>query len=708
MSNLGAFGSSDYSPAQSQPEQQQPGSIQATDPQFSALSQVTALFQSTNSADQTVAMKMLIALMSKGHDVSEFAALVVKEVASPDPLCRHLAYIFLTQYAHKQPEIAVMCINTFQRALKDSDPMTRALAIKVLSSIGIPKNLPDIKDAVEQVSGDPSPYVKKAAAYAIIKACEADPEQIQDYIPIIKRLLEDQSPIAFSGAIAAYWTLCPDNIDLLHPIYRFMCQNIRKYDEWTQIYILRSLTIYSRYCFKNPDLGEEDETGAAFWDENAQKDMISGDHILLIHAAKQCLNSPNPAVVMAAVSFIFYAAPATNITSVARPLVRLLYEAPLTAQLALTSILTIASVHSHIFVPHLNHFFVRKTDASEVKQLKLRVLSMLASPSNAEMVLNELSMYTGSTDTEFAATAVKTMGKTAMLNEDIVSQCLVSLLRLMGRAEGQVLSEVVLVIAHILRKRRGTDDEAFSLRQLCRKFLVIKDPGARSAVLSIVGDMHETHPEFAPQLLRHIAQNFADEPSEVRLQALTLAAKLLAVGTTSEVPMYLLKIGARDSEFDVRDRARFLSALIHTKNNEIHSRLKELLFPPRKPPTWTHSDDARREFQIGTFSHFHNKSVGPYDPLPEWAEESELPPDSVRLPLRALSNGKENIDMGDNDNSDDLDINNFFGNSDEEEEKVYYSENEEEAEYEYEEEEDAAEEEVQEAQDDEDIDDFFN
>ena len=37
---------------------------------------------------------------------------------------------------------------------------------------------------------------------------------------------------AFSGAIAAYWSLCPDNIDLLHPHFRRMCRDITKYDEY--------------------------------------------------------------------------------------------------------------------------------------------------------------------------------------------------------------------------------------------------------------------------------------------------------------------------------------------------------------------------------------------------------------------------------------------------------------------------------------------
>ena len=628
MSNLGSIGSQDLEQAAAAGETQSP-LVQGDDPHAQAALLVHQLFQSPKASDHVVAMQTVLALMSKGHNCVEFAPFVVQQVAAQDAVSRQLAYVFLSHYAEEEPETIILSVNSFQRSLTDSDPLVRASAVRVLSSIRNKEVLPVVADAVNQVIGDPSPYVKKAAAYAMIKACELEPNERQGYLPLIGRLLGDPSPIAFSGAIAAYWNLCPDNIDLLHPHFHSICHNIGKLDEWAQILTLRALTSYSRYCFRNPDLVEDEEDATKFWDEELEKEALSGDHLLLIHAAKSLLSSLNAGVVMAAVSLLFYTAPSTHISSVARPLVRLLYESPVIAQVALSTILTVASVHCHIFVPHLNHFFVRKADSSSVKQLKLKVLALLASPSNAEFVLNELSNYTGSVDVEFAATAVKTMGKTALCNEVIIPQCLVSLLNLIARAEGPVLSEVVLVIAQILQKKRGTDDEAQALRILCRKFLIIHDPAARSAVLSIVGDLHETHPEFAPQLLRYIANNFMQEPGKVRLQALILAAKLIACGTDSQVPMYVLKIGERDTEYDVRDRARFLLALVKNTSEEIHGNLKSFLFPPRKAPQWTDAG-ACSEFQIGTFSHYFNRAVGVYEPLPDWADESELPDESVR------------------------------------------------------------------------------
>ena len=670
MSNLGAVGSADFeNPPEAEEVKDNSGSpLTLEDQKQQTLDQIGKLIVSSKIPDRTKAMKMLIAMMSKGHDLQDFAPFVVQQVASSDPTCRQLAYIFLNHYASECLETVLLSINTFQRSLTDNDPIIRAMAVKMISSVPQQDIIPEIQSAVEQVIGDPSPYVKKAAAFAIIKAAELDPNLIENYLPFIDRLMGETNPIAFSGAITAYWSICPENIEFIHPRFKFICQNIQKFDEFAQVFTLRALTVYTRLCFKNPADEEIEESDTAFWDESPDKENISPDHLLIISAAKRCLNSPNPAVVLAAVSYLYYCAPLQHLNVVARPLVRLLYESPLTAQISLTTILTIANGHAHVFVPHLNHFYVRKNDNASIRNLKLRVLTVLASPSNADMILAELSLYCGSTNLEFAALAVKTIGKTAMINQSIIPQSLVTLLKLMNRAEGPVLAEVVLVIATILRLKRGTDDEAQALRHICRKFINIKDPAARAAVLSIVGDMHETHPEFAPQLLRYIAQNFDEEPPEVHLQCLTLAAKLIACGTESKVPMYLLKISERNNEFDVRDRARFLLSLVESKSTKIASNLKELLFPERQQPKWT-AVDNNNVYQIGTFSHFYEKEITGYDPMIDWAPEDELPEESVRQPVRKLPDGTIVPVSTEVDEEQNLDINTFFNDSEEYEEE---------------------------------------
>jgi AP-3 complex subunit beta len=86
------------------------------------------------------------------------------------------------------------------------------------------------------VIGDPSPHVKKAGAFAIIKTCELESGEIDTYLLHLQCLLGDSSPIAFSGAIAAYCNLCADNIEFLHPWFKSMCQNILKFGSYMQVF----------------------------------------------------------------------------------------------------------------------------------------------------------------------------------------------------------------------------------------------------------------------------------------------------------------------------------------------------------------------------------------------------------------------------------------------------------------------------------------
>jgi len=68
---------------------------------------------------------------------------------------------------------------------------------------------------------------------------------------------------------------------------------------------------------------------------------------------------------------------------------------------------------------------------------------------------------------------------------------------------------------------------------------------------------------------------------------------------------------------------------------------------------------------IGTVSQFFGREMPGYDPLPEWAEEGELPPESVRAAVKRIG-GQEFLvgidrDEEPGDDDDGGDINAFFG-----------------------------------------------
>lgn len=108
-------------------------------------------------------------MISKGRDVSEFFAQVVKNVASHNLEVRKLVYIYLLRYAESEPDLALLSINTFQKDLTDSSPLIRAMALRVLSGIRVPIIGSIVSLAIKKCAADVSPYVRKIAALAIPK-----------------------------------------------------------------------------------------------------------------------------------------------------------------------------------------------------------------------------------------------------------------------------------------------------------------------------------------------------------------------------------------------------------------------------------------------------------------------------------------------------------------------------------------------------------
>lgn len=117
-------------------------------------------------------LKRLVALISKGRDVSAFLAPVLKCISTPSLEIRKLVYIFLLRYAEAQPDLALLSVNSFQRDLADPSPLIRAMALRVLSGIRVRMVAGITAMSIGRCAKDPNPYVRKIAALAIPKCFE--------------------------------------------------------------------------------------------------------------------------------------------------------------------------------------------------------------------------------------------------------------------------------------------------------------------------------------------------------------------------------------------------------------------------------------------------------------------------------------------------------------------------------------------------------
>lgn len=90
---------------------------------------------SDQDVDKLKGMKWLLAMVSKGRDVSEFFSDVVKNMAVRSVEVKKMVYIYLVHYADNDAqcrELALLSINSFQNDLRGSNQVRGCISVYVL------------------------------------------------------------------------------------------------------------------------------------------------------------------------------------------------------------------------------------------------------------------------------------------------------------------------------------------------------------------------------------------------------------------------------------------------------------------------------------------------------------------------------------------------------------------------------------------------
>ena len=225
------------------------------------------MLDSSKESLKLEAMKRIISMVARGRDASDLFPAVVKNVVSKNLEIKKLVYVYLTRYAEEQQDLALLSISTFQRALKDPNQLIRASALRVLSSIRVPVIVPIMMLAIRDSSVDMSPFVRKTAAHAIPKAYSIDPDQKEELVNIIEKLLGDRTTLVVGSAVMAFEEVCPERIDLVHKQFRKLCNLLVDVEEWGQVVIVNMLLRYARTQFVDPNIGYFESNSAVDKDD---------------------------------------------------------------------------------------------------------------------------------------------------------------------------------------------------------------------------------------------------------------------------------------------------------------------------------------------------------------------------------------------------------------------------------------------------------
>ena len=314
---------------------------------------------------------------------------------------------------------------------------------------------------------------------------------------------------------------------------------------------------------------------------------------------------------------------------VAKSLVRLLRSHNEVQAIVLNSIaaMTIKSKGgSKMFQPHIKQFYVRGSDPSHVKILKLEILTNLANSSNISSLLREFQSYINGSDAASVAATIQAIGRCAATITEVTETCLSGLVHLMSNKDPNVVAESVIEIKKLLQTEES--EHVDIIVAMSKLVDTVEVPSARAAIVWVVGEFTERIPRHSPDVLRKLAKTFCNEEVIVKQQIVNLAVKLYLTNPeqTSLVAQYVFNLAKFDQNYDLRDRARFIRAILFPQGEpgKISKHAKKIFLAAKPPPKIESKFATRDEYQLGSLSHFINARANEYQDLPDYPE---VPPD---------------------------------------------------------------------------------
>uniref|UniRef100_A0A8B9MJX9 Clathrin/coatomer adaptor adaptin-like N-terminal domain-containing protein n=1 Tax=Accipiter nisus TaxID=211598 RepID=A0A8B9MJX9_9AVES len=354
------------------------------------------------------------------------------------------------------------------------------------------------------------------------------------------------------------------------------------------------------------------------------------DHRLLLRNTKPLLQSRNAAVVMAVAQLYWHLAPKSEAGIVSKSLVRLLHSNREVQYIVLQNIATMSIQRKGMFEPYLKSFYVRSTDPTMIKTLKLEILTNLANEANISTLLREFQTYVKSQDKQFAAATIQAIGRCATNITEVTDTCLNGLVCLLSNRDEIVVAESVVVIKKLLQTQPAHHGEI--IKHMAKLLDNITVPVARASILWLIGEYCERVPKIAPDVLRKTAKTFTNEDDLVKLQILNLGAKLYLTNSkqTKLLTQYVLNLGKYDQSYDIRDRTRFIRQLIvpNEKSGALSKYAKKIFLAQKPAPLLESPFKDRDHFQLGTLSHTLNSRATGYLELSDWPKVAPDP--SVR------------------------------------------------------------------------------
>ncbi|XP_071434726.1 AP-4 complex subunit beta-1 isoform X2 [Pithys albifrons albifrons] len=509
------------------------------------------------------AVLRVIRLMAQGTDVSGLFPEMVKAGAVPDVVQKKLVSLFVQAQAPRQPQLALLAVNSLRKDCAHPSPAVRGLALRTMCGL----RLPGIQEYLQQpiVSGlrDKASYVRRAAVLGCAKMvklqgdCEVDGALVNE----LYSLLRDQDPIVVVNCLRALEEILKKEggVVINKPIAHHLLNRMPDLDQWGQSEVL---TFLLRYKPRSED-----------------------ELFDILNLLDGYLKSSSPSVVMAATKlFLVLASEYPDVQ--ADVLVRV--KGPLLSacmsesrELCFTALCHVrqilASLPGH-FSSHYKKFFCSYSEPHYIKCQKMEVLCELVNDENVQQVLEELKGYCTDVSVELGQAAISAIGNIA---RTYTEQCVGILTELLGLQQEHITS-VVQAFRDLAWLCPQCTDAVCQALPGCED--TIQDSEGKQALIWLLGTQGEKVPN-APYVLEDFVENVKSETfPAVKMELLTALVRLfLSRPAECQDMLGRLLYYCIEEEMDmaVRDRGLFYYRLLQSGVEEV----KRVLCSPKSDPS---------------------------------------------------------------------------------------------------------------------------
>ncbi|XP_022111995.1 AP-4 complex subunit beta-1-like [Acanthaster planci] len=456
-------------------------------------------------------LKKILRQVTRGVDMSPLFMDIVKLCATVDIIEKKLAYLYMTTYAHKKPDLALLAVNTIQKDCRDANPMIRGLALKTLCSLRLPELIEYTRQPLLAGLQDRSAYVRRVAVLGCVKIHHINPQFTEDHgvVNTLYEMLRDGDVIVVTNCLLALEELLQQEggMAINQRIAHYLVNRLSEFTEWGQCCVLPLLLKY------RPQTEEE------------MFDVMNVIDVFLKHT--------NSGVCMAAVRLMLHLA--RDLPDISQdvykrlkgPLVNLLSsDRPELVYASLCHLEWLNGRAPGKLSKHYKKFFCRYNDPGYVKFKKVKLLATLCTEESLKDIVEELSVYATDISVQLSQLAISSLGRLAKMNPAFALPCVEALSSLLSLHLDSVSSQILVVFQDILSYEHLRDHIPGLVERLPACEHVIQEPRGKAALVWLL-TQHGQNLSDAPYLLESMIDSLEEEPSTlVKLSLLTATTKL--------------------------------------------------------------------------------------------------------------------------------------------------------------------------------------